>query len=206
MIFLIVLTAVNPKVWWHRPSRNSQRVKSSGWVGVSPVMTWWICISGYGKNWKPTVWMKKKTVDNGIHYQLMQDFLTNQQSMRNEVWLKLSKGFLLKLKYSDIFWMPNLILFNISDRTSMFRRRWQIPNSILSKGHLGLQSVFFFEDPQVLSNGLGWLHIKDFIGKGQIQIRGPKRQKQKCLSIAAHNAHSAIRHLNLNFDIFLLNV
>ena len=72
--------------------------------------------------------------------------------------------------------------------------------------HLGLQSVFFFQDPQVLSNGLGRLRIKDFIGKGQIHIRGPKRQKQKRLSIAAHNTHSAIRHLNLNFDTFLLNV
>ena len=189
MIFLIVLTAVNPKVWWHRPSRNSQRVKSSVWVGVSPVMTWWICISGYGKLETHRLDEKKK-VDNGIHYQLMQDFLTNQQSMRNEVWLKVSKGFLLKLKYSGIFWMPNLILFNISDRTSMFRTRWQIPNSILSIAIWDFNLYFLLQDPQVLSNGLGWLHIKDFIEKRQIQISGPKRKKQKRLSISAHNIHS----------------
>lgn len=130
-----------------------------GWVEntTRSVMTWWICISAYGKTAPPVLEMLKK----------QWDYTTNWcrifwQINSHTKWgmTKTFKRFPSKIEIFGHFW----------DAQSYFIQHFRpdvnvqnaMTNVILSKGHLGLQSVFFVQDPQVLSNGLGWLHIKDF--------------------------------------------
>ena len=152
-----------------------------GWVEntTRSVMTWWICISGYGKTAPLVGNVKKNTVNNGITLPTDAGFSDKSTVIRNASKCGMTKSFkrfTSKIEIFGHFWDGNLILFNISDRTSMFRTRWQMS---FYQSASGTSICIFFSGSSGTFERIRKTPYKRFHWEGTNSYQRPEKTKTK---------------------------